>query len=497
MRFYALFAAMLLSGSIAFAQNDDPTIMTINGQPVSRSEFEYSYNKNNSEGVIDKKTVNEYVDLFVNYKLKVLAALDAHIDTTASFKQEFLQYRDQQVRPAMISSGDVEAEAQKIYEEAKQRVSRSGGMVHPAHILIRLGQKASAADQETARQKAQSIYQALCKGGDFAGYARKYSDDQGSAVKGGDISWISRGQTVKTFEDAAFSLKVGEISKPILSEFGYHIIKLMGKQDFYPYDSVKNDILRFIDAKGIRERIINEKLDSIARTLPAGSDRETVLDQKASELSAHDKNLKYLMQEYHDGLLLYEISNRMVWEKAANDEQAQAAYFAKNKKKYRWEHPRFKGIAYHTKDAADVAAVKKCVKGKPFSQWAELLRRIKIYFFTGGFHHSKIMMVDSLYSFVGSANLNSRSLSFDYECNLLVADRYTTGQLQQIFYNDRDHRCFLLTPEIWKYWGTWKKAKCWIFHFLTPFVKCDKKEGDNSGLGEFVLQMPNDKDKKV
>ena len=132
MRFYALFAAMLLSGSIAFAQNDDPTIMTINGQPVSRSEFEYSYNKNNSEGVIDKKTVNEYVDLFVNYKLKVLAALDAHIDTTASFKQEFLQYRDQQVRPAMISSGDVEAEAQKIYAEEKQRVSRSGGMVHPA-----------------------------------------------------------------------------------------------------------------------------------------------------------------------------------------------------------------------------------------------------------------------------------------------------------------------------------------------------------------------------
>ena len=329
MRFYALFAAMLLSGSIAFAQNDDPTIMTINDQPVSRSEFEYSYNKNNSEGVIDKKTVNEYVDLFVNYKLKVLAALDAHIDTTASFKQEFLQYRDQQVRPAMISSGDVEAEAQKIYEEAKQRVSKSGGMVHPAHILIRLGQKA----------------------------------------------WISRGQTVKTFEDAAFSLKVGEISKPILSEFGYHIIKLMGKQDFYPYDSVKNDILRFIDAKGIRERIINEKLDSIARTLPAGSDRETVLDQKASELSAHDKNLKYLVQEYHDGLLLYGISNRMVWERAANDEQAQATYFAKNKKKYRWEHPRFKGIAYHTKDAADVAAVKKCVKGKPFSQWAELLRR--------------------------------------------------------------------------------------------------------------------------
>lgn len=113
--------------------------------------------------------------------------------------------------------------------------------------------------------------------------------------------------------------------------------------------------------------------------------------------------------------------------------------------------------------------------------------RAKVYFFTGGFHHSKIMMVDSLYAFVGSANLNSRSLSFDYECNMLVADRYTTAQLQEIFYHDRDTRCFMLTPELWKNWGRWKKAKGWIFHFLSPFVKCDKKEGDNSGLGDFVM----------
>lgn len=100
MKFYALISAMLLSGSIAFAQND-PTVMTINGKPVTRSEFEYSYNKNNSNGVIDKKTVKEYVDLFVNYKLKVLAALDAKVDTLTSFKKEFETYRDQQVRPSL------------------------------------------------------------------------------------------------------------------------------------------------------------------------------------------------------------------------------------------------------------------------------------------------------------------------------------------------------------------------------------------------------------
>lgn len=163
MKFYALSLAMLLQGSIAFAQTD-PTVMTINGQPVSRSEFEYSFNKNNSEGVIDKKSVKEYVDLFVNYKLKVQAALDAHLDTLSSFKAEFLQYRDQQIRPFVISEKDVETEAHKIYNDTRQRVLAAGGMVKPAHILIRLGQKASAAEQDKAKYRADSLYQVLKKG---------------------------------------------------------------------------------------------------------------------------------------------------------------------------------------------------------------------------------------------------------------------------------------------------------------------------------------------
>lgn len=116
---------------------------------------------------------------------------------------------------------------------------------------------------------------------------------------------------------------------------------------------------------------------------------------------------------------------------------------------------------------------------------------VKVYFFQGGFHHSKIMMVDSTYSFVGSANLNSRSLSFDYECNLLIADTCTTRQLQQIFVHDRDQRCFRLTPEIWKNWGRWKKVKGWLFHFLTPFVNCEKKDRHGEQLQDY---LPPDND---
>ena len=122
MKFKSLLAVMLLVSGAACAQQEDPTIMTINGQPVSRSEFEYSYNKNNSEGVIDKKTVKEYVDLFINYKLKVAAAYDAKIDTLSSFQKEFRSYRDQQIRPSFVSDKDIDAEARKVYNDTKKRI---------------------------------------------------------------------------------------------------------------------------------------------------------------------------------------------------------------------------------------------------------------------------------------------------------------------------------------------------------------------------------------
>ena len=88
-----------------------------------------------------------------------------------------------------------------------------------------------------------------------------------------------------------------------------------------------------------------------------------------------DPNLKYLVQEYHDGLLLYEISNRNVWDKAANDEAGLVEYFKKHKKNYKWDAPRFKGIAYHVKNQADVERVKDAVKNLPFDKWAEVLRK--------------------------------------------------------------------------------------------------------------------------
>ena len=102
--------------------------------------------------------------------------------------------------------------------------------------------------------------------------------------------------------------------------------------------------------------------------------KEKLMEQRAMELSAKDSDMANLIREYHDGLLLYEISNSEVWDKAAKDEAGLANFFKKNKKKYTWDSPRFKGMAYHVKERADVKAVKNCVKGLAFDKWAEKLR---------------------------------------------------------------------------------------------------------------------------
>ncbi|MBP3756931.1 MAG: peptidylprolyl isomerase, partial [Prevotella sp.] len=331
----------------------DPVIMTVNGVPVTRSEFEYSYNKNNSEGVIDKKTVDEYVDLFINYKLKVAAALDAKLDTLTSFKEEFAMYRDQQVKPSFVENADLMAEARKVYDDTKANIGPQG-LIMPAHILLRLAQKAPKAEQDKAQLRIDSIYRALQQGADFAELAKKLSQDPGSAARGGVLPWLGPGQTLPEFEKEAYALQPGQMSKPFLSPAGYHIILMKERKQLEPFDSLKTDILRFLEQRGVRERIADENINKVAAASNGKLTRQQVLENRADELSEKDPELKNLIREYHDGLLLYEISTREVWDKAAKDEAGQEAYFKAHRKKYNWDEPRFKGMAYHVKDQADV-----------------------------------------------------------------------------------------------------------------------------------------------
>ena len=333
--------------------------MTINGQPVSRSEFEYSYNKNNAEGVIDKKSIADYVDLFINYKLKVQAALDARLDTLSSFKQEFLTYRDQQIRPSFLTDSDIEEAARDIYQETKKSIEANGGLWRCAHILVGLNQRATKEEELKAKVLADSIYNALQHGANFGELARKYSADRESAQNGGELPLLQKGQTVQEFERAMLALKPGEISKPTLSPYGYHIIKMIGHEGLAPYDSLHARILQFIEMRGLREQIVDKKLDSLVQQAGKGVTREQLLDRQLAKLEEKDANLK----------------NLIVWDKASADVTGLENYFHKHRKQYKWTEPRFKGIAYHVKNQADVEAVKDCVKRLPFAQWNDALRK--------------------------------------------------------------------------------------------------------------------------
>ena len=367
----SLFAALLSQQSLA--QSSDPVVMTVAGVDVPRSEFEYSFNKNNGEGVVDKKTVEEYADLYANYKLKVQAALDAKLDTMSSFQQEYAMYRDQQVRPTIVTDDEILETARKMYNRTKEAIGPRG-LVHASHILLELSTQATAQEQEKTRQRIDSAYRALQAGADFAELAKKISMDPVSSKEGGLLPWFGPGQTLKEFEDVAFSLQPGQMSSPFLSPIGYHIILMKERKQLEPFDSLKNELLMALERREMRDDIVEAKLRKMVKASNGTLTQEQILEKRSDSLAATDPEMEYLFQEYHDGLLLYEISSREVWEKATENEPALKAWFDNHRKDYAWKEPRYKGIAYHVKDKKDVKAVKNCVKNLPFDQWAEALR---------------------------------------------------------------------------------------------------------------------------
>ena len=367
----AAFLAVVPSALVA--QTTDPIIMTVAGVDVPRSEFEYSYNKNNTDGVIDKKTIEEYVDLFVNYKLKVQAALDAKYDTLTSFKTEFAQYRDQQVLPTFVTDADMLAEAHKVYDQTKENIGPDG-LVSAAHILILTPQKATEEQQRDAKRRIDSIYTALKAGADFETLAKQVSQDPGSARRGGLLGWFSRHQMIKEFEDEAFALQPGQMSAPFQSPYGWHIILMKERKQLEPFEFHRESIFKYMEQRGVRNAITERKLEAMVKASDNGKTREMLIEDRSDSLSQVDSEMRYLIKEYHDGLLLYEISNRLIWEKAAKDEETLALYFKNHKTQYQWDEPRFKGMAYHVKQQSDVKAVANCVKKLKFDAWNEALR---------------------------------------------------------------------------------------------------------------------------
>lgn len=369
-----LFALCTATASLtATAQSDDPIVMTVNGVDVPRSEFEYSYNKNNTDLVIDQKSLDEYVELYVNYKLKVAAALDARLDTMASFQKEVADYRAQQAEEYLIDSAFIEEQAWLTYKSTVDEIGPDG-LFQAAHILVRLSQQASPAEQAKAKQRIDSIYVALKNGADFAETAKALSEDPGSARDGGMLPWLYKGQLLKEFETVALAMQPGEMSEPVLSPVGYHIIYMSGRKEFEPYEYHRDAIMQFLEQRGIRthaKRMMGEKL---AAEMGGNITPEQALVIAEQKLDTQYPEFGFLMKEFYEGSLLFEISSREIWNKAANDEAGLEKYFKKNKKSYRYEEPIYRGLVVHCASEDILQQVKALSKKYPQQEWVKEFR---------------------------------------------------------------------------------------------------------------------------
>lgn len=545
----------ICSGFTVFSQANDPALMKINGVDIKKSEFEYIYNKNNTVEAVEQKNIDEYLELFKNFKLKVFEAKAQGLDTLPSFKNELGGYRRQLSRPYLEDKETDEIFAKEAYDRMKEivsvshilirfperytvadtldaykrileirdRVVSSGkkkkavedfnevakevsedpsvesnagrlgyltafstvypfenmayktavgqismpvrsnfgyhlikvedrkadpGEVFTAHIMVEIPRDADEASLEKAKNKIDSIYNLIQNGLDFSEAAKELSDDKGTAQRGGELPWFGIGRMIKEFENTAFSLKKGDVSKPFKTAFGYHIMKVIDTRNIGTYeekqaeiksmiarsdrgqymrnasadrlkkefnyqpnktafnaliafaaDKASIDSLFIVQAKNLK----NETLFSIDNTPYTQSQFISFLETQSNSVKTtptdvltesydryvnnmlfdyQDKSLEKrypdfanLMNEYHDGILLFEISNKEVWEKASKDTEGLQQYFSAHKSDYRWDKPHYKGYVISCADKKIQKEAEKLIKKLPSDSIPKILTK--------------------------------------------------------------------------------------------------------------------------
>jgi peptidyl-prolyl cis-trans isomerase SurA len=209
----------------AAPSEDEKPIISIGKVEVPLREFRYVYNKNNanSADANTEKSVREYLDLYINFKLKVMDAEKDGLDTTNSFKKELEGYRKQLAKPYLTDK----SVSQKLVEEAYERMKEE---VNASHILIKCDPKADPKDTLAAFKKIMDLRRRVLAGEDFSKLAKENSEDPSAKFNDGKLGYFTAMQMVYPFEDAAYKTAKGSVSNPIRTQFGYHILKVSDRR---------------------------------------------------------------------------------------------------------------------------------------------------------------------------------------------------------------------------------------------------------------------------
>lgn len=205
--------------------NAQEVLFTVGNQSITTEEFKAVYEKNKGVGAaLDPKTPEQYLELYVNFKLKIAEAYAQQRDTATGFKNEFGGYRAQLAKPYLSDQGAEE-------ELIKQAFSRMQEEVRAAHIMIALEANALPSDTLKAYKQLVELRKSILSGKTkFENAARETSADTWSAKNGGDLGFFTVFNMVYPFESAAYELEVGELSMPVRSQYGYHLVKLLERR---------------------------------------------------------------------------------------------------------------------------------------------------------------------------------------------------------------------------------------------------------------------------
>ncbi len=500
-RFLFLFTFIF---SLVFIASSQEVLLTINDKEVTKSEFERIYLKNNTQNPTTNDDIDEYLELFINFKIKVFEAEKLGYDTTKSFLEEFNHYYTQLAEPYFKNQRLEKQLLKEAYERSKKEVRLSYMLFRPpskedtvedynqameaykrvmdgedfqevafevseaksikkdkadawynkvfmmpyelenfafthkigdvskpilanktyfilkitdfrkvpqrvkaSHIYVGLPYKCTEKDSLKAMEKIKKIEEAFENGESFAKVAKRFSEDKYSATKGGDLGWFSTGKMIRNFETAVYSIEnIGDSIGPIRSAVGYHFIKLTGRDELKSFEDEKKDLLKVLKQKKRYQIVKQSVIDSLKKVydyklkgnlnvfydkvdstiflaewkntafendntiLFKFDDKEftnkdfaeylqktqklhkegqikhyidtkfdeyvekTIKKHELSKLPEKNDEFKYLMQEYHDGLLLFDITNDKVWNKAVKDTIGLKNYYKENRNEY-------------------------------------------------------------------------------------------------------------------------------------------------------------------
>jgi len=531
---------LMMAGNASKAQinKKDEVLLTIGNSNITLAEFENVYHKNNMvKADNNDKSVKDYVELFVNFKLKVKEAEDMGLDTSKKFKDELAGYRKQLAQPYLTDREVNEKLLRETYERLKEEIcvshilvkcsetalpkdtlaaynkimkiyariqkgesfeklasekgisddttliKKAGSigcftaldLVYPfetvayntkvgevskpvrtrfgyhiikvnnrrpargevlvAHIMIKTPQRASKGDSLNQEKKINEIYEKLKAGAKFERLAAEFSDDKETATKGGELAWFGINRTPPEFEAAAFSLiNKGDLSKPVRTAYGMHVIKLIDKKQMGSYDEMKNELkqkltkasrfsagrdaliaklkkeynlienhnalaefYKIVDTSLFEGKWNSAKAVSLNQVLFNLNDKKytqadfatyivdhqrkrakmdikmtvdemykqfedaSVISYENDRLEQKYPEFKALMQEYRDGILLFELTDKKVWSKAIKDSAGLQKYYEENKGKYTWGE-RADVTIYSCSNKESAAKVRKMLK---------------------------------------------------------------------------------------------------------------------------------------